>query len=1027
MRLKILFSIVCCCMVIQHTQAQITITGAVMDQASNEPLVGATVRETGGINGAVTDANGKYTLPVASENAVIQVTYVGYLTQELTVGKSSVLNFRMMIENASLEEVVVTGYGTQRKVDLTGAVSIVNTKMLKNSPNPNPIKALQGQVPGVSIQTDGNPAGGATVRIRGVSTLNNNDPLYIIDGVPTKSSAFNILNSNDIESIQVLKDGASAAIYGSRASNGVIIVTTKQAKSEGFQINYSSAFTHSRYISMPKMLNTMERARVHWQATINDGGNPDNIPFIDYDWSRDASGKAVLNNINIPEYLIPGVKSANTDWFKAISRTGFIQEHNLSLSASGKNTGSVISFRFYDDKYVLHAKNNKRYSTRINTRQDFFDKKVRIGQNLSVSNVMDNGFSGLLPLERALSVRPILPVLTDDGNYSGPITGAFTDDENPYMVLDINNWDQRNNVNVFGNVYADISLAKNLNFKSTFGIDWQKGLDRDIERIFDTGIKKRLMNSVRNLNSENFNWVLNATVDYNLLKGKHNTTVLVGTEAIKNNYRQSSSYRENFALETFDYFTEDAGSGRHIVSGSSSGYSLLSYFGKVNYAYADKYLFSATGRYDGSSRFGENNRFGFFPSLSAGWRIDQEDFLKNAATPISELKLRGSWGITGNQEISNTARFTTYMTHYGESAIAFNSDNGTAYDIYGADSGSLLSGFRKSQTGNNNLKWEQSGQMNAGIDLGFFANKLTGSLDLFVKNTKDILISPLYLAAIGEGGNRYVNGASMQTKGFEILLGYQDAISKLNYSVTGNLGHYRDKITELPKVVLNSYPGNVEQNILGRSMNSIFGYVTDGIFKNQEEVDQHAIQPGKGIGRLKYKDLNDDGTINTLDQRYLGISTPRYEYGINLNLSYKNFDFTAFFQGVFGREVNNVFKRRTDFSSLWAGINYGKRTLDAWSPDNPGSTIPAVTLVDNNNEGRLSTYFIENGAYMKLRQISLGYNLPDIKYIRSSRLYLTADNLLTFKHSSFTSEDPENPGNGFPRPRNITLGLSINL
>jgi len=367
------------------------------------------------------------------------------------------------------------------------------------------------------------------------------------------------------------------------------------------------------------------------------------------------------------------------------------------------------------------------------------------------------------------------------------------------------------------------------------------------------------------------------------------------------------------------------------------------------------------------------------------------------------------------------------MTHYGESAIAFNSDNGTAYDIYGADSGSLLSGFRKSQTGNNKLKWEQSGQMNAGIDLGFFANKLTGSLDLFVKNTKDILISPLYLAAIGEGGNRYVNGASMQTKGFEILLGYQDAISKLNYSVTGNLGHYRDKITELPTVVLNSYPGNVEQNILGRSMNSIFGYVTDGIFKNQEEVDQHAIQPGKGIGRLKYKDLNDDGTVNTLDQRYLGISTPRYEYGINLNLSYKNFDFTAFFQGVFGREVNNVFKRRTDFSSLWAGINYGKRTLDAWSPDNPGSTIPAVTLVDNNNEGRLSTYFIENGAYMKLRQISLGYNLPDIKHIRSSRLYLTADNLLTFKHSSFTSEDPENPGNGFPRPRNITLGLSINL
>jgi TonB-linked SusC/RagA family outer membrane protein len=1027
---KTLCLIMCCWLLIvkhSHAQAQVAVTGQVMDHSTSEPLVGATVMEVGGTNGTATDGNGKYALTLTTPGAKLQVSFIGYQSQSIVVGNSSTLNFSLLSDNWALDEVVVTGYGTQRKVDLTGAVSVINTKVLKNSPNPNPIKALQGQVPGVSIQTDGNPAGGATVRIRGVSTLNNNDPLYIIDGVPTKSSAFNILNSNDIESIQVLKDGASAAIYGSRASNGVIIVTTKQAKTEGFQVNYSSAFTHSQYFSMPKMLNTMERATVHWRATINDGGNPDNIPFIDYDWARDANGKAVLNKVNIPEYLIPGVRSANTNWFDAISRSGFIQEHNLSLSASGKNTGSVISFRYYQDKYVLHAKDNKRFSARVNTHQNFFDKKVRIGQNLSVSNVIDNGFAGTLPLERALSVRPILPIYNDDGNYSGPITGAFTDDKNPFMILDINNWDQRNNVNIFGNVFADVTLAKNLNFKSNFGIDWQKGIDRDIERIFDTGIKKRLVNSVRNLDSDNFNWVFNATVDYNFTANKHNVTVLAGTEAIGNRYRQNSSFRENYALETLDYFVEDAGSGRHIVGGSSTGYSLLSYFSKINYAYADKYLMSLTGRYDGSSRFGENNRFGFFPSLSMGWRLDQEDFIKNVETPISELKLRGSWGITGNQEISNTARFTTYMTHYGESAIAFNSDNGTAYDIHGADSGPLLSGFRKSQTGNNNLKWEQSGQMNAGLDLGLFSNKLTASLDFFVKNTKDILISPVYLATIGEGGNRWVNGASMQTKGFEVLLGYNGAVSKLNYSVTGNLGHYRDKIKHLPTVVVSSYPGNVEQNILGRSMHSMFGYVADGIFKNQEEVNQHANQPGKGIGRLKYKDLNNDGQINSLDQKYLGISSPRYEYGVNLNLNYGKFDFTAFFQGVFGREVNNVFKRRTDFSSLWAGINYGQRTLDAWSVDNPESTIPAVTLVDNNNEGRMSSYFIENGSYLKLRQISLGYSLPQIKFIKSSRLYLTADNLITIKHSSFTAQDPENPGNGFPRPRNITLGLSVNL
>ncbi|HWK99840.1 MAG TPA: SusC/RagA family TonB-linked outer membrane protein, partial [Parapedobacter sp.] len=883
------------------------------------------------------------------------------------------------------------------------------------------------QVPGVSILTDGNPAGGATVRIRGVSTLNNNDPLYIIDGVPTKGSAFNILNSNDIESIQVLKDGSSAAIYGSRASNGVIIVTTKQARSGQFQVTYNTAFTHSKNSIKPQMLGTVDRERIQWQAMINDGNNPDDIPFVSYDWEVDGNGRAILNGIDIPDEIIPGVPSANTDWFDAITRDGFVQEHNLTVSGGGENTGTLFSLRYYENQYVLHKKDNQRYSARINSYQQLFDKRVKIGQNLSVSNVLDNGLSSTLPLNTALSLRSILPIFNSDGSYSGPVTGAFVDQQNPYMLLDINNWDSRQNVNIFGNVYLTANLLENLIFNSNIGIDWRSGLTRDIERTYATGILTRDINSLRNTDAEDINWNVNATLQYNFGQNNHIFDALIGTEVLQNRTRSNASYKEGFALETFDYFVENAGTGLQLANGSRSGYSLLSFFGKINYAFQNKYLVSLTTRYDGSSRFGKNNRFGFFPSASVGWKLDQESFISDNFSFFNELKLRAAWGVTGNQEISNTAVYTVYNPHYGEAEVAFNSDNGTAYDIYGNDSGLLPSGYRKTQTGNDDLRWEQSSELNLGLDFALF--DFFGSFDLFDKQTKDILISPVYLAAIGEGGNRFFNGASMRTKGFEILLGYRKQIGEFGYTLTGNIGHYRDQITDLPPEVVSSYPGNVEQNILGRSVNSMFGYVTDGIFKTTEEVEAHANQPGKDIGRLRYKDLNNDGAINALDQAYIGVSTPRYDYGVNLAIEYGKFDFSAFFQGVFGREVNNTIKQRTDFASLWAGINYGERILNAWTPDNPSATIPAVTLVNSNNEGRLSTYFIENGAYMKLRQVSIGYNIGAFRFVKNLRLYATGENLFIIKDNSganaFTAMDPENPNNTFPIPRNLTFGLSV--
>ncbi len=1009
-------------------QQQNAVSGRVSDNAG-QPLPGVTVVIKGTTQGTVTNADGEYSIASLPENATLQFSFVGMRTQEVVVGNQTTINVEMEVDAIELEEVIAVGYATQRKADLTGSVGIADVERLQDSPTPNIIKNLQGQIPGLYVTTDGKPSGGATVRVRGMSTLNNNDPLYIIDGVPTKYSAFRVLNPNDIQSIQVLKDASSSAIYGSRASNGVIIVETKSATQDKFEVHYGVMLTHSYYGTKPELLDAEERARVAWRATIYDGGNPDNIPHVNYDWHRDSSGKAILNGISFPEYIVPGLKTANTNWYDTMSRNGFIQEHNLSVSSGTKTTGTRMSLRYYDDQYLHKFTNAKNYSMRVNTFQKLFNDILEVGQNLTVANNVENGYDGNVHLDRALKVRPILPVYYDDGSYSGPPTGAFTDDKNPLMILDIEQDDKRDNLNVFGDVYSKVRFNENLMWNTTFGIDLNHHHNRNIDRSFLTGIKSRRVNSVQNHKSQDYTWMLNSTLQYKAEIDNHELDFLFGGEAIKNTNQYNYSKREGFASQETDYFYESAGSGGSFVGGGASGYSLMSYFGKINYNSYDKYLASVTLRYDGTSRVGSENRFGFFPSFSAGWRISEEGFFKENIGFLSNLKIRGGWGRTGNQEISTTAIYTIYQPHVGENAIAFNSDNGTTYDIKGADSGSLPSGYRKAQTGNNNLMWEGTSELNLGIDFGVYNSGLSGSFDYFKRNTSDILISPSYLAAQGEGGNRWVNGAAVENKGFEFLIEYRNKFREFNYSASFNLGHYSDKITELPESVIRSYPGNAEKTILGRSMNSLFGYIADGIFKTQEEVDSHAVQPGKKIGRLKFKDLNGDGKIDLLDQDWLGTSTPKYEFGLNLNANYHNFDFNVFFQGLQGRSVYDGFIRYTEFASLWSGTNWGKRTLDAWSPENPNSDVPAVTLVDSNNEGRYSTYWVRNGSYLKMRRITFGYTLSDISIFKSARIYISGENLLTIKDTkgkdAFNSPDPENPGNGWARPQNLTVGVNL--
>lgn len=478
-----------------------------------------------------------------------------------------------------------------------------------------------------------------------------------------------------------------------------------------------------------------------------------------------------------------------------------------------------------------------------------------------------------------------------------------------------------------------------------------------------------------------------------------------------------------------------AGTGTAQAYGSGEGYSLVSFFGKLNYTYNEKYLASVTIRRDGSSRFGRNNRYATFPSVSLGWRISNESFMKGIHW-LDDLKIRASWGQTGNQEISNIARYTIYVPNYGVTESGGQS-YGTSYDIVGTNGGSILqSGFKRDQIGNDDIKWETTTQTNLGVDFSLFNQSLYGSFDWFYKKTTDILVQMAGIAAMGEGSSQWINAGAMNNKGVELNLGYRNTTSfGLKYDVNANISAYRNEITALPATVAanGTFGGNGVESVIGHPNGAQVGYVADGIFKSQEEIDNHAVQEGAGLGRIRWRDLDGNGVINEKDQQWIYDPTPAFSYGLNIYLEYKNFDLTMFWQGVQGVDVISDLKKETD---LWSGLNIGflnkgKRVLDAWTPANPDSDIPALSRDDINNEKRVSSYFVENGSYLKLRNLQIGYNVPEsfVKKIKMERLRLclSAQNLVTIKSKDFTGVDPENPNFGYPIPLNVTFGVNVSF
>lgn len=1018
----------------------ITVQGTVFSRSDNEPLIGATVQCEVTKQGTATDIDGKFTLKVP-EGSILKVSYVGYQTLEVKAQPSMTI---YMDEDAGLlDELVVVGYQTVRKADLTGAVSVVSTKTLETTSDSDPMRALQGKIPGMTVTANGSPSGTGSVRIRGIGSFNaSQDPLFVIDGVPT-TATLNSLNMNDIESMQVLKDAASASIYGSRAANGVIIITTKKGKNAGnskVNVSFSANFTTQFYSSQSKMklLNTPEYATAMAQAALNDGLDPAAYASS-YGLNLNAPAGYPISVYNIAtgeyqDYTVNGYYDgyinnkrtmllSNTDWLGEISRTGFSQHYDASASMASDKGTAFFSLGYKKNEGILKYTNFENIAARFNTSYNI-SPVVTVGENftLTYTDQVD-----CQPLENALKMPSSVPVFETDGTtYAGPV-GSMADRQNPLRELAFNKDNALNVWRLFGNAFIDIKPVKGLVLRSNFGLDYDAAFIHSYNYTFHSDIVNNDTNSTTLSQANDAKWTWTNTANYNFtLNNQHNFTVLAGMELFRQSRIDFSAYNENYDIETPDYMYPDASSGVERATGNKSAYALVSFFGKVDYNWKDLLLASFTIRHDGSSRFGSNNRYGTFPAATLGYRLSE-----HLDRPwLDDLKVRLSWGKTGNQAISNTARYALYIADYGNDRVT-----STAYDLLLQQSGIFPSGYYASQTANPNLKWETTIQYNAGIDYGFFGNRLTGSFDAYIKDVKDMLIIPAYLGSMGEGGASWLNGPSLRNWGMEFQIGWRDELAcGLGYRASLNLDFFRNRVTYLPSTTTGSYVHTTTENLVQsrRPFGSIVGYVFDGLFQSQEEVLAYG-QDNARVGGMRYADLNGDGKITADDQTWIFSPVPDLSFGLNVELSYRDFDFQMFWQGVLGQDVYNNQKFQNDFWSVTdAGSNKGVRVLDAWLPNvNSSSSIPMLTTNNKGDEGRASSYFVENGSYAKLRTLQIGYNLPEkiTSKLRMSkaRFYVSGNNLLTIKSKSLTCTDPENPNWAYPIPTSVSFGLQLDF
>jgi TonB-dependent starch-binding outer membrane protein SusC len=1024
---------------------QKTITGTVTGKTDKAPLAGVSVQAK---NKTVqTDIAGKFSIEVSpGEN--LSFTYVGMQPVTIKITNSDQTLTVEMEEGVKVgEEVIVVGYTSQRKKDLTGSVAVVDLNPVKNNSSGNTMQALQGRVAGLYIEKDGSPNGSnGRILIRGANTLGDNNPLYIIDGIPsTRPEVFQNIDPATIASVQVLKDASAESIYGARASNGVIIVTTKNGGNTNGKVNFqfnTGVSSQSEKSMRFKMLSSLDRGRALWQASVNDGQDPTAGygEIYNFDWNNDFNNP-VLKGVTVKPLVggDPNTPAGNTDWQSIMYKTGIVTNNSLTASVGNKNSSLEINIGYLKNTGMLRFTGYNRLSGSINAITRSFNDKVTFGLNLRVANSNETltarDLGGASTTFLAVTLAPTIPVYQKDGTtYAGELGAGYSDRNNPLHMQYLARWNNANRLSTFGNLFAEIQPVKNLFFKSNIGADNATFSNKIITPTFVEGALARTTNSLSYDRNHYLSLTWSNTVRYNWnLNQNHSFKFLAGAEYIKTDIDFDFTKKEGYAIQTEEYFTLNAGTGNTIATGGSTGNRLFSQFGRVDYSFSDKYLAAVTVRRDGSSRFGVDNQYGIFPAASVGWRIDKEAFMSKSNL-FSELKLRLGIGRVGNQQIGDLSRFGLFDTRYGTTQAQLTGgffeqyyNVGTAYSLSGANTGTLPSGFVQTQAANSALKWETTDEVNAGLDFSILKNKVYGSFDYFSRNTTGILITPKVAAVLGEGQQKTVNGASKSNKGWEFVIGYQgQKKGDFNYDVKLNFAHFRDKITDLPEVVRPNYAGNLVNTILGHSQFDIFGFKTNGLFQSAAEVAAAPAQIGAGPGRIRYVDINKDKVINDLDRTWIGTTLPKLEYGMRVDLTYKNFDLSLFGSGVAGRTGFDVY---TIFNNLMKSReNVGPGVFNGWTPTNSNTKVPALTLKDNNNEGRTSDYFFVSTSYFKMRNMQLGYNLVPKSIFSRLRFFAMAENLFRFKNKSYLSPDPERIDlDPVPIPKTFTFGINASF
>jgi len=1004
-----------------------TVTGTVTsDDAGALPGVNIVIQGT--TQGAVTDVNGNYTINVSGPDAVLVFSFIGYSTMAVTVGDQSNVSPVMAPDVTALDEIVVTGYTSVRRADITGAVAIVDVEEMNQITSVSVLGKLEGRAAGVTVGSNGQPGSYNTVRIRGISSFTNNDPLYIVDGVPIETRDLNYLNPNDIESIQVLKDASTASVYGARANNGVIIVTTKKGKKGKAQLNVDVSLGVANPIrGYDKILiqDALDYHEIVRQSHVNAGlavptniyGDPNNPSVPNYIWPNDGVNPTQTVDESLyswPDYLIME-GSAGTNWWDEVFDPSLVQDYNLGMSGGTENAVYNVSVQYYNQDGTMKHNWMDRYSIRANS--EFSFGRLSFGENIAFSKIQTAGGLGNFGISSGnarmgegsvvnniIKAQPVIPVYDIDGYFASGKAVTLGNVTNPVRQAVLAKDNITNQYMVVGNVFAAVDIVEGLQFKSSFGVNIFNSLYKGFNYPTPENSEPTMVWSMNENYATQLEWTWTNTLNYvNTFGNGHNINVLAGYEAI-------DFKRNSMAASMAGYITDDINAwyirdalgdaGTKNVNSYGNINSLVSMFGKVDYNYASRYYLSATIRRDGSSKFGPNNRYGVFPAFSAGWRLSEESFMASA-TWLSDMRIRGGWGVTGNQNIPG-----------GRTANQFGgATTDTYYDINGTNT-SIMTGYRLTALGNPDLKWEENVSTNIGLDLSMLDRRINVVVDLYKRTVNDLLFGPALPATSGRASPPIVNIGTMENSGIDFSIGYKSKLTgEFQWEIEVIGGHYKNEIVKIDGEQdfffgpVGGRGGTIVINKLANPIGSFYGMVQDGIFQNQGEVDAHPTQDGKAVGRFRFKDTNNDGIVNAEDRDIIGNPHPDFTGGLNFRASWRNFDASMFLFGSYGNDIYDVQKEFTVFRLFSTNVVQDRLT-NSWTPSNTGGEYP---LLDQNDQfsSTFSSFYVEDGSYLRLKNLQIGYTLPKMGWFQNIRIYLQGQNLFTL--TGYSGTDPALP------------------